>query len=58
MILLAIQVKKTFYCLDVLNISRIIKTQPELKVLGLFTRPLRVGGSPRNNPKTSQRVAT
>ena len=49
MILLAIQVKKTFYCLDVLNISRIIKSQTELKVLGLFTHSLAGSlGIPRN----------
>ena len=41
---------KTFYCPDVLNISRIIKSQTELQTLGLYTRRFRLShdSPPRN----------
>ena len=37
---------QTFYCYDVLNISRIIKSQPNLQILGLYC------GSPKKVVKT------
>jgi hypothetical protein len=37
-----------FYCLEVLNISRIIKSQTELQVLGLYTRQPGGSDGPKN----------
>ena len=44
---------QTFYCHDILDISLIIKNQPELQILGLYTP-----NSPRNTLKTLKKLRT